>query len=129
MAKYNPAQTTMFDEFANGVFRASPPAAVSGRTEETRSTSRAAAKAVAPKLSGTRLEVLRFIVGKLATGATDEEIQLGLGMGPNTQRPRRVELQKVGLIRPAGARPTSTGSKAVVWIATPEGMKATDGNG
>jgi len=33
------------------------------------------------------------------SGATDEEIQLALDMAPNTQRPRRLELEKMGAIR------------------------------
>lgn len=47
---------------------------------------------------------------------TDEEIGLALGMGQNTVRPRRRELQTDGVVRDSGERrPTTTGRKAIVW--------------
>lgn len=61
--------------------------------------------------------VLALLIGKGPHGATDEEMQLALGMNPNTQRPRRVELQQRGFIAESGRlRDTSSGRKAVVWI-------------
>jgi hypothetical protein len=48
--------------------------------------------------------------------ATDEEAQLGIPMSPNTQRPRRRELQQAGLVYDTGERrKTKSGRRAVVW--------------
>jgi len=54
-------------------------------------TSKAAAEALVNP--GTkRAAVLRFIESRGRDGATDDEIQVGLGMSPSTERPRRIEL-------------------------------------
>ena len=55
-------------------------------------------------------------------GATDEEVQLALDMPPNTQRPRRLELEKLGTIRKLYIdgkqvkRTTKSGRKAGVYV-------------
>lgn len=48
-------------------------------------------------------------------GLTDEEMQRRLGMNPSTQRPRRIELARRGLIVTSGTRKTSSGRNADVW--------------
>jgi len=48
-------------------------------------------------------------------GLTDEEMQRRLGMNPSTQRPRRIELAKAGMIQKAGVRKTASGRNADVW--------------
>jgi hypothetical protein len=48
-------------------------------------------------------------------GLTDEEMQTRLGMNPSTQRPRRIELARRGLVVEAGTRKTASGRMAVVW--------------
>jgi transcription initiation factor IIE alpha subunit len=48
-------------------------------------------------------------------GLTDEEMQQRLGMNPSTQRPRRIELMRRGLVAEAGTRRTTSGRMAVVW--------------
>ena len=48
-------------------------------------------------------------------GATDEEIAHACGMNPSTARPRRIELQRRGLVVEAGTRRTSSGRNASVW--------------
>ena len=48
-------------------------------------------------------------------GLTDEEQQRLLGMNPSTQRPRRIELARRGLVVEAGTRRTASGRMAVVW--------------
>lgn len=48
-------------------------------------------------------------------GLTDEEMQTRLGMNPSTQRPRRIELARRGLIVTGGTRKTSSGRNADVW--------------
>ena len=78
-------------------------------------TSRAAAERIEPKIGTKRAIVLAF----LRNGpATDEEMQRGIPMGANTQRPRRIELVAARLIRDSGrTRATSGGDQAVVWEA------------
>ena len=85
-------------------------------------TSRAAAEAIASKAGTIRRVILDFLVGLGDHGATDEEIQTGLVMGANTQRPRRVELVRAGLVVDSGkTRPTLSGKAAVVWVAVGKG--------
>ena len=64
----------------------------------------------------TRLHrlVLEFL-RDLPDGATDEEIASGLGLNPSTERPRRIELQRRGLVVEAGIRKTASRRNATVW--------------
>lgn len=81
-------------------------------------TSAAAADALdATTLNAMQRRVLRFLETCLG-GATDEEMQLALGMNPSTQRPRRIELVQAGLVVKDGTRRTSSGRMAVVWRRT-----------
>jgi transcription initiation factor IIE alpha subunit len=48
-------------------------------------------------------------------GLTDEEVQRRLDMNPSTQRPRRIELARRGLVVEAGTRKTVSGRMATVW--------------
>jgi hypothetical protein len=57
--------------------------------------------------------VLEFIQDRGASGATDKQIQAGLNMCGDTQRPRRRELERAGLIREA--EHPRNGCK--VWVA------------
>jgi hypothetical protein len=84
----------------------------------------AAAAAKATLRAGTaRRRVLALLVD--VTDATDEELQRALDLGPNTQRPRRVELVEAGFVEPTElTRPTSTGSASIVWTATAAGHAA-----
>lgn len=80
-------------------------------------TSLEAATEIQPETTGLRLKVLQFIRAQKA-GATDNEIQAGLKMNPSTERPRRIELERAGLIRNSGEqRKTESGRNAVVWRA------------
>lgn len=80
-------------------------------------TSKAAAEQIEPFTGTERGRVLTFIRGCEERGATDDEIQHALMMNPSTERPRRVELVRMGFIRDSGrVRPTQTGRAAVVWI-------------
>jgi hypothetical protein len=88
-------------------------------------TERAAAVSVYPRTGTARRRVLDFIYGSGSHGATDEEIQTGLAMGANTQRPRRVELLNDGWIEDSeNRRKTSTGTDAVAWVMTEVGRRA-----
>lgn len=79
-------------------------------------TSVDAAVSIKPATGALRTKVFDYIRQCGVTGATDEEIQTALGMNPNTQRPRRVELVGLGRIKPSGTRVTTSGRKAAVWV-------------
>lgn len=82
-------------------------------------TSDAAAAAVKPtKAQALRQRIYERIVMSGDSGMTDEELQLDLGIPGNTERPRRWELHKDGLIRcNASTRLTKSGRSAFVWVA------------
>lgn len=81
-------------------------------------TSVAAALAIEPAAGTLRAEVLACLRRCGPQGATDEEMQWDMRMGPNTQRPRRVELVDRGLVVDSGLRRrTAAGRRAVVWRA------------
>lgn len=71
------------------------------------------------KLSRQRLIVLGYIRDCTTAGATDFEIQIALGWDGNTERPRRLELQRAGRIKDSGRkRETPLGGKATVWVVS-----------
>ena len=79
-------------------------------------TSAQAAESLGPAtLNAMQRKVLRFLQTCGAFGATDEEMQLALGMNPSTQRPRRIELARAGMVVADGTRKTTSGRMAVVW--------------
>lgn len=81
-------------------------------------TSNEAATLIEPSAATLRGHVLAFLRQRAEAGATDEEMQRSLGMNPSTQRPRRVELERAGLIlRTADVRKTSSGRNAIVFRA------------
>lgn len=83
-------------------------------------TSEAASKSIrAERGRAAVLSVLRQHPG----GLTDEEIQGLTGLSPSTERPRRVELWRDGLVAESGLhRKTTSGRSAVVWLAEPTDM-------
>lgn len=85
-------------------------------------TSVAAAEAVKPAAGRLRAEVLAAIRRAGRAGLTDAEGQAATGIGGDTWRPRRRELQDAGLIRDSGKRRTTGhGREAVVWVVTDKG--------
>ena len=105
-------QQTLFDTrtIADGVTIYSPPA------QRHSVTSMQAADALdAKRLNALHRQVLAFLRQRGDLGATDEEMQLGIPMAPSTQRPRRVELARRGLLVEAGVRKTTSGRNANVW--------------
>lgn len=79
-------------------------------------TSKAAAVAMLPKAGGDRERVLSVI--KSHGPLTDEQIQDALGMNPSTERPRRIELFKAGLITKDPVKGTTKSNrKADRWRA------------
>lgn len=81
-------------------------------------TSYAAALGIVESSDCLRSQVFRFLHSSGTYGATDEEMQRALVMNPSTQRPRRVELVRLGLVCDSWRRrSTDSGRSAVVWIA------------
>lgn len=67
----------------------------------------------------------RVLVALADADSTDEELQARLRMAANTQRPRRVELVRLGLVSATeDRRPTATGAPSIVWAATTSGLIA-----
>ena len=83
-------------------------------------TSKAAAEAIRPEAGTLSAEVFGFIISTGERGATDAEIQRGLHLSGDTERPRRRALQQRGLIIDSGhRRKTPAARLAAVWIAAP----------
>lgn len=80
-------------------------------------TSRAAAEGIKPAAGTLRAKVLDCIQNS-ASGLSDENVQDLLQMPASTQRPRRIELVRAGLVIDSGrTRLTRSGRSAVVWCA------------
>ncbi len=78
-------------------------------------TSRAAADSM-DRATLNRLQRLIYdYVSDQPGGATDEEIARACSLNPSTARPRRIELERRGLIVEAGTRKTASGRMAAVW--------------
>lgn len=79
-------------------------------------TMHAAAGAIASSAATLRARVLAYL--RRNGPATDEQIQAGLGMAGNTERPRRVELVRGLLVVDSGQTgKTKAGRPAVMWKA------------
>jgi hypothetical protein len=83
--------------------------------QHSRTSMQAADSLDAKALNALQRKVLAWLVEN--GPATDEEMQGGLEMNPSTQRPRRIELARRGLVVEAGTRKTSSGRNASVWRA------------
>ena len=80
-------------------------------------TSRAAARSIRGGTQQLHLAIIGHL--KVSDGATDEEMQDALEMAPNTQRPRRRELELQGVVEDSGrTRATRSGRKAILWRLT-----------
>jgi len=95
------------------VFPRSPGLPYTGAQPLTVGTSKAAAWQKTG-VATERSRVLEFIHAHLG-GATDDDIQGGLGMNGDTERPRRIELERMGCVRADGKRLTRKGRWAAVW--------------
>jgi hypothetical protein len=67
-----------------------------------------------------RDRVYQCIVDAGVNGITDIEIQSSLGLSGDSERPRRIELYKAGLIKGAGSRVIGIRS-STVWTIADEG--------
>lgn len=88
------------------------------RLPKVRRTAREKVAEPARYTGASRDQVLAYVTDCGTHGATDEEMQVQLSMGANTQRPRRVELVQRGRLVDSGkTRRTVAGVAAVVWVA------------
>ena len=78
-------------------------------------TSREASASMKGKTQTLRAQVLALLK---AEALTDEQIAQRLSLSGSTARPRRIELQKAGLVEPAGTTKTASGRNATIWTAT-----------
>lgn len=77
-----------------------------------------AAETVKPYVNRLRQRVYDIIRSSGSNGMTDQMIQHELRMDPNTERPRRVELVKMGLVKAGQFRyATYSGRPATGWVA------------
>jgi hypothetical protein len=81
-------------------------------------TSAAAADSLGPAMLNAMQRRVLELLQATPDGLTDEEMQHKLGMNPSTQRPRRIELARRGLVVKCGTRRTASGRNADVWKAT-----------
>lgn len=80
-------------------------------------TSCAAAKSIQSSAATLRAKVFTYLKDHPG-GLTDEEGINGLQMNPSTYRPRRIELQRLGMVVDSGRRrETNSGRSATVWMA------------
>lgn len=87
-------------------------------------TSKDAAYSKEPSAATERARVLEALRRRWPDGLTDDEQQQLLDMNPSTQRPRRIELCRGGLVEDSGEkRPTRTGRMAVMWRVTEKGKR------
>lgn len=78
-------------------------------------TSIEAFEEIQPKIRKMHATIFDWL-DKQPNGATDEEMQVALGMNPSTQRPRRGEMVKLGMVaKTPFTRTTKSGKKAIVW--------------
>ncbi len=80
-------------------------------------SSKAAAQRVAPYLRSIRYKIYNYISAN--PGVTDDEIRDHLGLNNNTARPRRIELERRGLVEWTGnIRIGHLGATALTWQVT-----------
>jgi transcription initiation factor IIE alpha subunit len=78
-------------------------------------TSAKAADSLGPATLNAMQRQVLALLQATPGGLTDEEMQRQLEMNPSTQRPRRIELARRGLVVDAGTRRTASGRMATVW--------------
>lgn len=79
-------------------------------------TSQEAAHSIRKSIGPLHTRVLNYLAAH-PLGATDEHLMRELDLGGNTLRPRRRELQLMGLIADSGRTDlTQSGRSAVVWV-------------
>jgi predicted ArsR family transcriptional regulator len=76
-------------------------------------TSRAAAEQIKPHVVTQRERILSAL--RRFGPQTDEQLQTFLGLDPSSERPRRIELVRDGLVVQDGEGVTSSGRRAARW--------------
>ena len=80
----------------------------------------------APKFNERSLLLLKHLA--LYGGFTDQQGQEVLGISGDSYRPMRVRLTQLGMVADSGETGTTpSGRKAVIWVATEEGIKLLNG--
>jgi hypothetical protein len=80
-------------------------------------TSQAAAESVRLCVKSQAARVWGFIDSQGEHGATDKEIQAGLQLDGNSQRPRRVWLMRNGFVKPKGTPcEHAVRERSIVWV-------------
>lgn len=87
-----------------------------GVSDLLKRTSLEAALKKHPTIGPSQRKVYEAIKESGSDGLTDRQIQRLIGMAGDTQRPRRLELLKAGLIEESGTRMLD-GRRSVVWRA------------
>lgn len=85
--------------------------------ERQSDTSLAAAVSILPHVGTYQRMVYDWIAGQGPRGATDDEIELALGLRHQSASARRRELVLLGVLERVGTRPTRSGRQAVIWRA------------
>lgn len=97
---------------------------------DARETSREAARSVAGTAGDIRTALLRAFIEAGQEGLTDDEGQSRTGINGNSYRPRRVELERLGLVTATALRRrTQTGRSAAVFRATTAAVEEVRGEG
>ncbi|WP_329064918.1 hypothetical protein [Amycolatopsis sp. NBC_01480] len=126
----NEAQAAILDAFdrlefaqaqAARIRDAEVTAAGEGRVASNpRATSARAAAAIAPKIGTQRANVLT-VIAESTNGLTDVEVGRRCRIGPNSARPRRLELVESGHVVDSMRTRRHRGRDHTVWSATAEG--------
>jgi len=78
--------------------------------------SAAAAASIKSVRTSIHQQIITYLMSK-PNGATDQMMQDDIGIEPNTQRPRRRELQEGNIIKDSGrTAATRSGRKATLWV-------------
>lgn len=100
----------MKDLFGYDLYGGEPP------SQKHSDTSRKAANRIRHRIGPLHVEIIGFLTTN-PRGATDEEMQTGIPMPANTQRPRRVELTQMNRVVDSGRRKlTKSRREAVIWV-------------
>jgi hypothetical protein len=98
------------DLFSYAPYNGSPPAQAHSQTSQE------AAEKIRHRIGPLHARILDCL-DKYPAGKTDEQLMNALDLGGNTLRPRRRELQLMGLLTDSGRTAlTRSGRNAVVWV-------------
>lgn len=104
------AMRDLFGDTSYDLYGGEPP------SQTHSATSRAAAAQIKQRIGPMHLQIIKYLT-EHPHGATDEQMQAAIPMGANTQRPRRVELTKLGRVVDSGrCERGASRREAVVWV-------------